>query len=88
MSPSKANRVVVLPLVGVQSGRNHRNPSLRQAHLLQPGLMAAVLDHDEQGRLLRKAGVMGLVLIGGEVRPGDAIRVELPPKPHRRREPV
>ena len=50
--------------------------------------MARVLDHDAQGRLIRKAGVMGVVLIGGLVRPGDAIRVELPPKPHRRLEPV
>ncbi|MBB6099776.1 MOSC domain-containing protein YiiM [Deinobacterium chartae] len=34
------------------------------------------------GRLIRKAGIMALVLEGGEVRPGDRIRVALPPEPH------
>jgi len=34
-------------------------------------------------RLVRKSGVMGVVLAGGEVRQGDAIAVELPPEPHR-----
>jgi MOSC domain-containing protein YiiM len=37
---------------------------------------------------VRKAGVMSVVLAGGEVRPGDAVRVELPPGPHRALEPV
>jgi MOSC domain-containing protein YiiM len=31
---------------------------------------------------VRKAGVMSIVLADGEVRPGDAIEVELPPRPH------
>jgi MOSC domain-containing protein YiiM len=46
--------------------------------------MAAVLDHDEQGNLIRKAGIMSVVLVTGEVRAGDTIRVELPPEPHQR----
>jgi MOSC domain-containing protein YiiM len=50
--------------------------------------MAAVLDRDPDGRLIRKAGIMAIVLAGGEVRPGDPIGVELPPAPHRRLEPV
>jgi MOSC domain-containing protein YiiM len=50
---------------------------------LQLGLMAAVLGRDEHGNLIRKAGVMGIVAVGGVVRPGDRIRVELPPAPHR-----
>ena len=50
--------------------------------------MAATLDRDEDGKLIRKAGVMGIVLAGGDVRPGDPIRVELPPEPHRALEPV
>ena len=45
---------------------------------IQKGLMDAALDHDADGNLIRKAGVMAIVLTGGEVRPGDAIRVELP----------
>jgi MOSC domain-containing protein YiiM len=64
-----------------------RNPCA-QLDGIAPGLMAATLDRDEQGNLVRKAGVMGVVVSGGEVRPGDAIRVELPPAPHRPLEPV
>ncbi len=59
-----------------------RNPCY-QLDNFQPGLMAAVLDRDEQGKLIRKSGVMGIILTGGFVRPGDPIRVELPPTPHR-----
>ena len=59
-----------------------RNPC-KQLDGLQPGLMRAVLDRDEGGNLVRKAGVMGVVIEGGEVRPGDKVRVELPPAPHR-----
>jgi MOSC domain-containing protein YiiM len=59
-----------------------RNPC-KQLDGLQPGLMQAVLDHDERGNLVRKAGVMGVVVAEGEVRPGDEVRVELPPGPHR-----
>ena len=64
-----------------------RNPCA-QLDGIQPGLMAATLDRDERGRLVRKAGVMGVVLAGGEVRAGDPIGVELPPEPHRPLEPV
>jgi len=45
--------------------------------------MAAVLDEDAQGNLIRKAGVMSIVLAGGEVKPGDPIVVEMPPQPYR-----
>jgi MOSC domain-containing protein YiiM len=37
---------------------------------------------------VRKAGVMAVVVAGGEVCPGDPIDVELPPPPHRPLEPV
>jgi len=59
-----------------------RNPCV-QIDRFRKGLMKAVLDKDDQGNLIRKSGVMGIVLEGGEVRPGDAIRVELPAAPHR-----
>ena len=59
-----------------------RNPCA-QLDRFQPGLMAAVLDRDADGGLVRKAGIMAIVLAGGDVRPGDPIRVELPPQPHR-----
>jgi MOSC domain-containing protein YiiM len=59
-----------------------RNPCV-QLDQFQSGLMAAVLERDEQGTLVRKAGIMAIVLVDGEVRPGDPITVELPPEPHR-----
>jgi MOSC domain-containing protein YiiM len=59
-----------------------RNPCV-QIDRFRKGLMKAVLDRDGDGNLIRKAGVMGIVVEGGEVRPGDAIRTELPPGPHR-----
>ncbi len=58
-----------------------RNPCA-QLDGLQQGLMKAVLDKDMQGNLIRKAGIMGIVLEGGEIKKGDVIEVELPPKPH------
>ena len=50
--------------------------------------MAAVLDRDEHGNLVRKAGIMGVVLADGEIRAGDTIRIELPPEPYQRLERV
>ena len=64
-----------------------RNPC-KQLEGIQPGLLAAVLDRDAQGNLIRKAGAMGVVLAGGEVRPADPIRVELPPESYQPLEPV
>ena len=57
-----------------------RNPC-SQIEKFQPGLMAAVLDRDAQGRVVRKAGVMAVVLQGGQVQPGDTIAVQLPAAP-------
>ncbi len=64
-----------------------RNPCT-QLDGIQPGLMAATLGRDGDGNLMLKAGVMGVVHAGGEVRPGDPVWVELPPGPHRRLERV
>jgi len=64
-----------------------RNPC-GQLNRIHDGLMAATLGRDECGNLVRKAGIMGVVIAGGEVRPGDPIRVELPPEPHRPLAPV
>ena len=64
-----------------------RNPC-PQLDKIQKGLMAATLDRDKEGNLVRKAGVMGIVLISGEVRPGNPIRVEPPPPPWRPLAPV
>ncbi|MEO7242353.1 MAG: MOSC domain-containing protein [Variovorax sp.] len=54
-----------------------RNPC-SQLDKFQSGLMAATLDRDAQGGLIRKAGVMAIVVASGEVRAGDAIQIEWP----------
>lgn len=64
-----------------------RNPCY-QLDDFQPGLLKACLDHDEKGNLIRKAGVMGIVLAGGEVFPNDSIRIEYPPEPFQPLQPV
>ncbi|MEP7100148.1 MAG: MOSC domain-containing protein [Burkholderiales bacterium] len=58
-----------------------RNPCA-QLDRFRPGLMAATLGRAPDGALVRKAGVMGIVLAGGELRAGDEIRIELPPGAH------
>ena len=55
---------------------------------IQQGLMAATLDVAPNGSKIRKSGVMAVVLADGDVRAGDAIRVELPPLPHVKLEKV
>jgi MOSC domain-containing protein YiiM len=64
-----------------------RNPCV-QLDRFMPGLMNAVLGRDERGGLIRKAGVMGIVLATGEVAVGDRIQVDLPALPHRALVPV
>lgn len=64
-----------------------RNPC-RQLDRYQRGLQRAVLDRDEAGNLVRRAGVMAVVVADGRVRAGDPIRVELPAGPPRPLEPV
>jgi MOSC domain-containing protein YiiM len=64
-----------------------RNPCA-QLDRIQPGLMGATLERDLNGNLVRKAGIMAIVLTGGDLRPGDPIRIELPPEPHQPLAPV
>lgn len=47
-----------------------------------PGLLKAVISKDQQGNIIRKTGVMSVVVKSGTVNQGDSIRVELPSKPH------
>ncbi len=58
-----------------------RNPC-QQINNFQPGLLKAVVDKDEHGGPVRKAGIMGIVRRGGPIRTGDTIHVELPEQPH------
>ncbi len=64
-----------------------RNPCA-QLDGIATGLLAATLGRDATGALVRKAGVMSVVLAGGDVRAGDSIAVELPAAPRRSLEPV
>ena len=64
-----------------------RNPC-SQLDRFQAGLKAATLARDAQGRWVRKAGVMAIVLQSGVVRAGDTIRIDLPSGEARPLEPV
>ena len=66
----------VLQLTGL------RNPCV-QIDDFQKGLFAAMLDKTADGQLVRKTGVMAIVLQGGTVQAGDTVTVQLPPTPHR-----
>jgi MOSC domain-containing protein YiiM len=64
-----------------------RNPC-GQIDQFQTGLLAAVLGRGPNGELIRKTGVMGVVIAGGVVRAGDPVAVELPVGEHRALERV
>ncbi|MET9069008.1 MOSC domain-containing protein [Streptosporangium sandarakinum] len=64
-----------------------RNPCA-QIEAFRPGLLGRVVGRDEEGRVVRRAGVMGVVVAGGAVRAGDRVEVELPPPPYRALERV
>ena len=59
-----------------------RNPC-QQINDFQAGLLKQVLRKDDDGNVVKLAGVMGVVARGGKVSPGDGIEVELPLEPHR-----
>lgn len=59
-----------------------RNPC-KQINGFQHGLLKQVVFRDDAGNIVRLTGIMGVVMRGGEVRPGDPIGITLPPAPHR-----
>jgi len=59
-----------------------RNPCL-QIDGFQDGLLRQVVGRDADGAVLRRAGIMSVVVTGGVVRPGDPVEIELPDAPHR-----
>ena len=63
-----------------------RNPCT-QLDGIQPGLMEAVLERTPGG-LIRKAGVMAVVIKGGDVSVNDHVRTELPIAPHEALKPL
>jgi MOSC domain-containing protein YiiM len=64
-----------------------RNPC-QQLDRFASGLKAAVLDFGPDGSLIRKCGVMGIVIAGGEVHVGDDIAIGFLPTRHVTLEPV
>ncbi|TFC73629.1 MOSC domain-containing protein [Cryobacterium sp. TMS1-20-1] len=48
----------------------------------QKGLMKQLITTDAVGTVHRRGGIMGVVVTGGVVKPGDGIRVELPAGEH------
>lgn len=80
-SQLKIGETVVLEVTGL------RNPCA-QIEKFQPGLLQQVLVPTGDGELIRKTGVMSIVLTGGSVQAGDAIEVVLPPLPHQALERV
>ena len=64
-----------------------RNPCI-QLDQYQEGLLDAVLERTKNGTLVRKAGIMGVVVEGGEVNPGDKVKVTVPSAPHQKLERV
>ena len=64
-----------------------RNPCV-QIDRYSDGLMAEVVGRDDEGEVVRRAGVMGIVLRSGTVRVGDPLTVVLPAQPHHALRPV
>ena len=65
-----------------------RNPCRQIDTHIGKGAMAATLETADDGSLRRKAGVMAIVVVGGEVRVGDPIEIELVPPARLPLEPV
>jgi len=59
-----------------------RNPCV-QIENFQKGMLKEVISKDDQGKIVRRVGVMAVVTAGGRVNPDDEITVELPDLPHR-----
>ncbi|GAA3892144.1 MOSC domain-containing protein [Streptomyces lacrimifluminis] len=72
---------VVLTVTGL------RNPC-PQIDRFQDGLLKRVVGRDAAGNVVRRAGIMSIVEEGGEVCPGDTVKVELPSGPHQALRPV
>jgi MOSC domain len=64
-----------------------RNPC-SQLNGHTPGLMAALIERAPDGSLVRKCGVMGIVIAGGEVHPGDTIAIHFTPVRYAALQPV
>ncbi|MEV5961291.1 MOSC domain-containing protein [Kribbella sp. NPDC051952] len=66
---------VVLEVTGLRS-------PCRQINNFRPGLLKEVIHTDEDGTVVRKTGVMSIVVVGGIIHPDDPITVVLPDGDH------
>ena len=73
----KIGEQAVLEITGL------RNPCY-QLEDFHNGLMAAVLEKDTEGNLIRKAGVMSVVKEGGRISKADGIQIIYPAAPHQK----
>lgn len=58
-----------------------RHPCI-QIEEFQKGLLKRVVHKNSDGKIVRKVGVMGIVLVGGVVKSNDDIIIEIPNEPH------
>ncbi len=77
----RLGKAAVIELTGLRT-------TCRRLDELSPGLAKAVVARGEGGRPIYRAGVYGIVIIGGNVLPGDKIDVQLPALPHEPLGPV
>ena len=77
----KIGSQVILKVIGL------RNPC-HQINAIQDELMQALISKNEKGELIRKAGIMTVVMTGGKIHPDDNIEVTLPPPPYQKLEKV
>ena len=59
-----------------------------QMNRYRAGLMKACTGRDANGEVVRRAGIMGVAMFAGMVKPGDRIQVERPPEPWYKLGPV
>ena len=64
-----------------------RNPCA-QINGYRDGLLPHFREVKDNGDIVRRAGVMAIVIRGGEIAPNDAIEVQLPAEPHEPLNPV
>ncbi|GAA2653293.1 MOSC domain-containing protein [Paractinoplanes durhamensis] len=97
LGPGNAGAAVAIAAAAARDRGDDPRPAVVVAGLRNPcgqingfrdGLLKEVLGRDERGQVVRKAGVMAVVLRGGPIRTGDMVTVELPPAPHAPLEPI
>lgn len=71
----RIGREVLLQVTGL------RNPC-HQINTFRAGLLTVAVGTDQAGHVVRRVGIMAVVLVGGRIESGDGIDWESPPPPH------